>query len=230
MSFGSERDRVRPRRNYSSPVRGVMWLMSLAVPALFLSPGAACAQAQELNPYLALNDLFSADFPAAPTIRESTYTTALGIILPARVYTAEDDFGKYSVTVVDWRNAEELYEAFLAGCQDCDGAMPNDIRGAALHAAFGFVSRGGEVTYLGKMDTEEVDGVRVHLLNGDGSRTYSTAHWHEYRLYIIEATAPPSAPPPNSFTVSIGFIDEDGRRVRYEERYAPLFPTPARSR
>ena len=27
-----------------------------------------------------------------------------------------------------------------------EGAMPNDIRGAALHAAFGFVSRGGEVT------------------------------------------------------------------------------------
>ena len=25
-------------------------------------------------------------------------------------------------------------------------------------------------------------------------------------------------------------LDEDGRRVRYEERYAPLFPKPARSR
>jgi len=100
----------------------------------------------------------------------------------------------------------------------------------ALHAAFGFVSRGGEVTYLGKMDTEEVDGVRVHLLSEDGSRTYATTHWHEYRLYIIEATALPSAPPPNSFPVSIGFIDEEGRRVRYEERYAPLFPTPARDR
>ena len=113
----------------------------------------------------------SADFSAAPTIRESTYTTA-----------------------------------------------------------YGFVSRGGEVTYLAKMDSEEVDGVRVHLLSEDGSRTYATAHWHEYRLYVIEATAPPGAPPPNSFPVSIGFIDEEGKRVRYEERYAPLFPTPARSR
>ena len=229
MPSCSERGRPHSRRNSSSPVRGVMCLVSLAAPTLFLSLGATCAQAQQLYPYLALDDLFSADFPAEPAIRESTYTTALGIILPARVYTAEDDFGTYSVTVVDWRDTEDLYEAFLAGCQDCDGAMPNDIRGAALHAAFGFVSRGGEVTYLAKMDTEEVDGVRVHLLSGDGSRTYATAHWHEYRLYVIEATALPGAPPPNSFPVSIGFIDEEGKRVRYEERYAPLFPTPARS-
>jgi hypothetical protein len=221
---------MRPRPNRSSPVRGVMHLMSLAAAALFLALEAASAQVQEGNQYLAFEDRFSADFPNAPTVRESSYTTELGIILPTRVHMSEDDFGKYSVTVVDWRNSEELYETFLAGCQDCDGAMPNDIRGAALHAAFGFVSRGGEVTYLGQMDTEEVQGVRIHLLNEDGSRTYGTTHWHEYRLYIIEATAPPTAPPPHFFPVSIGFIDEEGRRVRYVERYSPLFPTPARVR
>ena len=221
---------MRLRPNRASSVRGVMCLISLAAAALFLALEAASAQVQEGNQYLAFEDRFSADFPNAPTIRESSYTTELGIILPTRVHMAEDDFGKYSVTVVDWRNSEELYETFLAGCQDCDGAMPNDIRGAALHAAFGFVSRGGEVTYLGQMDTEEVQGVRIHLLNEDGSRTYGTTHWHEYRLYIIEATAPPSAPPPHFFPVSIGFIDEAGRRVRYVERYSPLFPTPARVR
>ena len=221
---------MRPRANRSSPVRGVMRLMALAAAAPLLALEAAPAQAQEGNPYLAFEDLFSADFPIAPTVRENTYTTELGIILPARVYMAEDDFGKYSVTVVDWRDADELYETFLAGCQDCDGAMPNDIRGAALHAAFGFVNRGGEVTYLGQMDTEEVEGVRIHLLNEEGSRTYGTTYWHEYRLYIIEATAPQGAPPPNAFPVSIGFIDEEGMRVRYVERYSPLFPTPARSR
>lgn len=215
---------MRPRTDRLS---SMMRLVAVAAASLFL---ALEVQAQAENPYLSLEDRFSADFPVEPTVRESTYTTELGIVLPARIYVAEDDFGQYSVTVVDWRDSEESYETFLAGCQDCDGAMPNDIRGAALHAAFGFVGRGGEVTYLGKMDTEEVDGVRVHLLSDDGSRTYATAHWHEYRLYIIEATAPPGAPPPNSFPVSIGFIDEAGGRVRYEERYAPLFPTPARTR
>ena len=107
--------------------------------------------------------------------------------------------------------------------------MFNDIRGAMLHAAFDLIGRGGTVTYLGQIETTDVEGVRVHLLKEDGSRTYGTAHWHEYRLYIIEATAPPSAPPPNFFPVSIGFIDEQGRQVRYEERYAPLLSTPERA-
>lgn len=210
-------------------LRDALVLMAIvAAPLIALEP--ASAQLQDSSQYRYLDDGFSADFPATPTIHESTYTTELGVTLPARVYRAEDDFGEYSVTVVDWRDSEELYESFLSGCQDCDGAMANDIRGAMLHAAFGVVARGGEVTYLGQIETAEVEGVRIHLLHEDGSRTYATAHWHEYRLYIIEATAPPSGPPPNYFPVSIGFVDEEGRRIGYEERYAPLFPTPARDR
>ncbi len=210
--------------------RGVTVLMVLAAAALLLARQEVSAQSYESSEFLSVEDRFSADFPSAPTIHESTYTTELGVVLPARVYTAEDDFGTYSVTVVDWRDSEAEYEAFLSDCQDCDGAMANDIRGSTLHAAFSVVSRGGDVTYLGQIETEEVEGARIHLLSEDGSRTYATAHWHEYRLYIIEATAPPGAPPPNFFPVSIGFVDEEGKRVRYEERYSPLFPTPARDR
>lgn len=209
-------------------LRGVAVPTALALAALLLVVEEPSAQPYESSEFLSVEDRFSADFPSTPTIRESTYTTELGVVLPARIYTAEDDFGAYSVTVVDWRDAEPVYDAFLSGCQDCDGAMANDIRGATLHAAFDVVSRGGEVTYLGQIETEEVEGVRIHLLSEDGSRTYATAHWHAYRLYIIEATAPPGAPPPNFFPVSIGFVDEEGRRVRYEQRYSPLFPTPAR--
>jgi len=209
--------------------RGILPVV-FATTASILILEQVSAQLQDSSQYLSLEDGFSADFPAAPTIHESAYTTELGVTLPARVYGAEDDFAKYAVTVVDWRDSEALYETFLSGCQDCDGAMANDIRGAMLHAAFGVIARGGEVTYLGQIETAEIEGVRIHLLHEDGSRTYATAHWHEYRLYIIEATAPPSAPPPNFFPVSIGFIDDEGRRIGYEERYAPLFPTPARDR
>jgi hypothetical protein len=211
-------------------LRVELLLVAIAVAAPLFVLKQASAQLQDSSSYLSLEDRFSADFPIPPTIHESTYTTELGVTLPARVYRAEDDFAEYSVTVVDWRDSEALYEAFLSGCQDCDGAMANDIRGAMLHAAFGVIGRGDDVTYLGQIETSEVEGVRIHLLHEDGSRTYATAHWHEYRLYVIEATAPPIAPPPNFFPVSIGFIDDEGRRVGYEERYAPLFPTPARSR
>jgi len=200
-------------------------LAAIVVVAVF---SAMSVWAQEWSQYHALEDYFSVDFPGESTVRESTYKTELGIVLPARTHTAEDEFGRYSVTVVDWREKDELYEAFLAGCQDCDGAMPNDIRGAALHAAFGFLKRGSDVTHLGQSIVGGVRGVRIHLLNEDGSRTAAVSHWHEYRLYIVEATAP-SDRPPALFVDSIGFIDQEGRRIQYRERYAPLFPKPNRA-
>lgn len=210
-------------------VEFIVRLMLVSVVALTLALRTLSAYGQDWSQYLAFDDFFSIDFPAEPTIRESSYTTSLGIMLPTRVFTAEDDFGHYSVTVVNWRNSEPLYDALLAGCQDCDGAMTNDIRGAAVHATFGLLKRGGEVTHLARSTVEGVRGVRVHLLNEDGSRTAAVSHWHEYRLYIVEATAP-SGMPPGLFVDSIGFVDEAGRRVQYRGRYAPLFPKPSRSR
>jgi len=222
------RDTIRPRPFTPGPRRSAARLTSLAAIAVIAAFNVTSAWPQESSQYLALEDYFSVDFPGESTVRESMYKTELGIVLPARIYTAEDDFGRYSVTVVDWREKGELYEAFLAGCQDCDGAMPNDIRGAALHAAFGFLKRGSEVTYLAQNVVEGVRGVRIHLLNEDGSRTAAVSHWHEYRLYIVEATAP-SDRPPALFVDSIGFIDQEGRRIQYRERYAPLFPKPYRA-
>jgi len=209
-------------------MRNVVRLISLAAAAFVLVLDTAPAQAQEWSRYSAFEDFFGVDFPGTPSIRERAYTTALGIDLPAHVYSAEDDIGKYSVTVVDWRDSEEIYQAFLAGCQDCDEAMPNDIRGAALHAAFGFIKRGSEATHLARSTVDEVRGVRIRLLNEDGSRTVAVSYWHENHLYVVESIAPSGIPPEN-FVDSIAFIDQDGRRIQYESRYAPLFPIPPHS-
>lgn len=227
----------------SSSRRGI-GLMCLAAAPLALMLNAGSAQSQEWGQYLALEDLFSIDFPGEPAVRETTYETEYGITLPARVYTAEDDFGAYSITAVDWREAPVLHEARYEACRASSGDLRsdedpgscsgnrarNEIGGAMLHAAFGLIKRGDEVTYLGQMDSEEVEGIRVSLLNADGSRAIGATHWHEGRLYLIEAIAPQGAPTPNSFPVSMGFIDEQGRRLRYEERYSPLLPTPRRTR
>ena len=210
--------------------------MYLVAASLALALGAAPAQSQEWGLYLSADDLFSIDFPGEPSVRETTYETEYGITLPARAYTAEDEFGAYSITAVDWREAPALHEAGNETCMAsnadlCGGDRArHEIGGAMLHAAFGLIEHGDEVTYLGQMDSEEVEGVRVSLLNADGSRTIGATHWHEDRLYIIEATARRGMPTPNSFPVSMGFIDAQGRRVRYEERYSPLLPTPARAR
>ena len=221
------RDKIEQRPITPGPKRTVIRRTSLIAIALIVAFGAISAWSQEWSRYVALEDFFSIDFPGEPTVRETTYRTELGIVLPARIYTAEGAFGRFSVTVVDWRDTDELYEAFLAGCQDCDGAMPNDIRGAALHAAFSYLESGSEATYLAQNTVEEVRGVRIHVLNEDGSRTAAASHWHEYRLYIIEATAPSG--PPRHFLESIEFIDQVGRPIQYQSRYAPLFPKPSRS-
>ncbi len=217
---------------------------SLAVAAIVLALEAAPAHSQDWSQYLAFDDSFSVNFPGEPNVRETTYATEYGLTLPARVYSAEDDFGAYSVTAVDWRDAVELHEELHEACQAATGDLlggdnpgicsanraRDEILGAVLHAASGFLKRGSEVTYFARVTTEGVEGVRIQFLNEDDSRTYTAMHWHENRLYILEATAPAGMPPPNTFPVSIGFIDEYGRRIRYAERYVPLFPVPPRAR
>ena len=39
---------------------------------------------------------------------------------------------------------------------------------------------------------------------------------------------PPTAPPPALFQQSMGFLDKDGVRVRYETTYANGYPAPPR--
>ena len=108
--------------------------------------------------------------------------------------------------------------------------MPRDIRGATLHAAFGFLQRGSEVTYFGPATNERVEGIGIQLLNEDGSRSYGSIFWHDYHLYITEATTPQGMPPPILFATALSFLDELGLRVSYDAPYSPLFPVPPRRR
>ena len=223
--------------------QGVMRLFQLAAGALVLSLQAVPAHAQ-WSQYLAFDDRFSIDFPGVPSIEETTYTTEYGLTLPARVYTAEDDFGAYSAIAVDWSEAEALHEEAYEACQRNTGDRrggdnpglcssvywAREIRGATLHAAFEFLARGSEVTHFGAASNERVEGIAIQLLNEDGSRSYAAIFWHDYYLYITEATTPPGMPPPILFSTALSFLDENGIRVSYDAPYTPLFPIPARRR
>ncbi|MYJ95801.1 MAG: hypothetical protein F4053_09525 [Proteobacteria bacterium] len=219
-------------------------LLSLAGATLALALSTQSGQAQEWSQYLAFDDRFSVDFPTDPSVEETTYETEYGFTLPARIYTAEDDFGTYSVTAVDWSEAETLHTEAFDACESAiddlrGGDNPGhcsrlyyerEIRGAALHAAFGLIERGSEVTHLGSANTEMVEGIGIQLLNEDGSRWYAVLFWHNYHLFIANAIAPQGMPPPLLFSTSLGFLDEQGRRITYGERYAPLYPVPHRTR
>ena len=40
---------------------------------------------------------------------------------------------------------------------------------------------------------------------------------HDRKLYILEASAPEEEPEPGIFTHSMGYLDKDGKRIRYTE-------------
>jgi hypothetical protein len=76
-------------------------------------------------------------------------------------------------------------------------------------------TRGGEVTYDGWVDVEKVDGHQLQITNPDQSRSFIAIFLEAARLYILEATVPRGYPPPVLFQSSMGFLDDQGRRVRY---------------
>ena len=222
---------------------GAARVASLAATVCVLALKTIPAHPQEWNQYLAFDDFFSAAFAGEPAIHEGTYLTEYGLTLPTRVYSAEDSFGEYSVTVVDWREAAERHEVSYEACKAsvgdlrggenpavCGDRTNGEIRGATLHAAGAYLRREGELTHFGLTAAEGVEGTRIQLRNRDGSQTYVAIYWHEFRLYIVDATSPQGMPPPVAFSTSMGFIDEEGRRIRYSGRYSPLFPPPSRSR
>jgi hypothetical protein len=224
---------------------GTLIRASVAAGALLLWLGSSPAWPQEWALYRAPADLFGVDFPGEPTIRATTYRTEYGITLPGSVYAAKDEFGAYSVTVVDWRSAETQHAAAYKTCMAETGDLRggenpgicsatrarSEIGGATLHAAAGFLKRGGSaVRHFSAYSASRVDGVRVELANADASQTIAMMLWHEGRLYIAEATAPKGAPPASAFPVSLIFIDAEGKGVRYADRYIPLYSVPKRMR
>ena len=84
--------------------------------------------------------------------------------------------------------------------------------------------------YAGPSIMEGVEGIGIQLLNEDGSRSFASIFWHDYHLYITEATTPPGMPPPILFSAALSFLDELGLRVSYDAPYTPLFPVPPRRR
>jgi len=75
---------------------------------------------------------------------------------------------------------------------------------------------------------ELVEGHQLALINADKSRSYAGIYMHENKLYIVEGTVPAGYPEPGWFQQSLGFLDEKGIGLRYQEIYVNGFPAPPR--
>ena len=87
-----------------------MHVVSLVSAALMLLvSGSAFAQGATWTEYVSKQDFFSISFPGSPKVQEITYPTEYRIELPGRVYSHENGAYRFSVTVVDYRNAVKLH-------------------------------------------------------------------------------------------------------------------------
>ncbi len=193
--------------------------------------------AQDWIEYENRGDFFSINFPGDPRVRDISYRTEYSLPLPARVYSREDGQDRYSITVVDYTNLEKMEAERVKKCQaaggdgdSCNDHSSTDLRGAIIHATWNFLQRGSKVTHFSYSNVDRVEGHELQFSNTDGSRTFASIHMHENRLYIVEGTVPAGSPPPALFQQSLGFLDKEGKRVRYATPYSNGFPPPRRDR
>jgi len=198
------------------------------------------AFAQEWEEFLSKEERFTCNFPGKPTITETTWTSQFGAILPARVYSGTQGTGKFSITVVDYNPIQRLLSersmSCPAGAETCQGIhdwglgyWKNDVRSAVVYAASKFFQRDAKVVNVMANFADLVAGQEVQLANNaDQSKTYASIYMHDNRLIILEATVPRNYPPPTIFQQSLGWLDDKGVRIRYNNinHNEPDVPTP----
>ena len=210
----------------------------------FTVPAAA---QEEWVEYQNIQDGFKIVFPSQPKITTTTWKSEFDYELPARVYTADKGNEKYSVTVADYSPIEQQgivrQKACPAGAEPCIGSdlsgpayWRHDVRGALIFATAKYLQRDAKVTHYHWAHQDLVEGHQLQLTNNkDQSRTYVYIAMHEMKLYVVEGTVPKGYPEPALFQSAMGFVDKEGRGIRYQTIYSNEFfglkelPPPARA-
>ncbi len=192
---------------------------TLAVITFFLVFWFETSSSQGWIEYANLTDRFSINFPSEPKIEEITYLSEFDATYPARIYSVSENDAFYSVTVVDFTDAQEIHASMeKTEAATSSATWINDQRAAVARAATEFRNRGGEVTHDAWSHIDRVEGHQLQITNTDSSRTYAAMYMNgdASRVYILEATVAPRSIPPGQFQQSLGFLDLSGDRIRYQ--------------
>ncbi len=192
-----------------------------AVPILCL---AGPASAQDWVKFTSDMDRFAIDVPGGELeMHETNYDSEYGAVFPARVYSHESGENRYSVTVVDYTDAERIHSERTNKTNADDGSLywAVDVLGSIAYAAWNIRKRGGEVTYDAWHYIQRVEGHQLQITNADQSRTYAGIYLHETLLYILEATVPPGSPPPVIFQQSLTLLNDEGNTFNYRYIHTP---------
>ncbi len=192
----------------------VLRLISLTTLLIFSSS----AFAQRWAPFTSEDAVFRIMVPGGEfDIETVDFETEYGIVVPAHIHRAEDQYGTYTLTVVDYVDSMELHRERIA---ELDGIYLSvygevDARGSVAYFARMIRERAESVEYDNYHYIGRVDGHQLHTTNPDGTRTFAGLYLLESRLYAIEATIAPTAPTGGMFQQSFEFLDENGVRIMY---------------
>jgi len=166
------------------------------------------AFAQGWFEYRNMDDHFSINFPSEPTIENDYPYNAEDGQRPAdaegnahaRRYQAVEGDNRYTVIVVDYGEINHT----------------TTLKGAVAWAASQYRHL-GEVTFDNYAHIDRLDGHQLQIVLPTGRRLYAGMYMHypDRKLYILEAEAPLSAPPPQHFTAALQVLDDQGTSIRY---------------
>jgi hypothetical protein len=182
--------------------------------------------AQDWTEYVNKEDRFSIPAPGQPTVETITWDSEYRAKYPGRVYKWAQGDNRYSVTVVDYSDAEKIHAAidhvaYVGGV----GYWVIDIAASVAQAARMFREKPGvKVTYDAFHYINLITGHMLQLTNPDASRSYVAIYLHENRLYVLDATVAKGQPPPLIFQQSMAILGPDGNPVRYRSLYYNRFP------
>jgi hypothetical protein len=145
-------------------------------------------------------DDFFVVFPETPKVTTTMWTSRQGPQHPARVYTAYEGPGRYTMTVVDLADMQSVQE----------------LRAATSWEAWRYRKMGGEITYDMHGTIDGIPGHQLHIKNADKTTSVVGIYFHDKKLYVMEARVPTANPAGALlFEPSLSILDENGRRIRY---------------
>ncbi|MGI9258015.1 MAG: hypothetical protein ACR2QQ_04200 [Gammaproteobacteria bacterium] len=177
------------------------------------------AIAQRWISYASTTDGFRIAAPGEFAIAEVDFETEYGIVVPARIFSHENDIGRYSVTIVDYRDAQRLHDERL---EEIGGLYQPiyaqvDVRGSIAYAAKKIRDRASTIDYDAYHYIGRIEGHQLQTTNPDQTRTFAGLYLYQSRLYVIDATVSPNVAPPGMFQQSLEFIDEDGELITFRD-------------
>ena len=216
--------------------------VTLLLSAALLAVSRLACVAQEWTEFISRDDGFRVNFPGAPAVTTTTFTSEYGASCRRVCIASTRGPQRYSIMVVDYRPIEKLLTdkakqcppfaderctGFGAGATVGSGYWRTDIRGALVWASWQIMQRDAKVTHYMWNFIDLIEGHQLQLTNNaDKSSTFVAIYMHDNRLFLSEGTVPAGDPPPGLFQQSLGFVDKDGNGVRYADYYDNDYPAP----